>query len=164
MAFSPYRVVLDTNVVLRGLLNMSSASGRILDACDRRRVVVLLSKPLLAEYRAVLTDLHIVARYPELTVKTVDIALRRLRYVGDTLRSINVRFQLERDPKDEMLIELALSGHATHLISYDRDILSLRTGHGDAARHLRQRLPRFQIAYPSDFLRDHHFELGIDWS
>lgn len=55
MAAHPFRVVLDTNILLRGLLNMRSASGRVVEACDSRVVVLLLSKPVISEYRAVLT-------------------------------------------------------------------------------------------------------------
>ena len=34
MPASPIRLVVDTNVVLRGLLNTRSASGRLLEAID----------------------------------------------------------------------------------------------------------------------------------
>ena len=64
MPLTPYRVVLDTNVLLRGIINPRSTSGRILWACDQRRVVPVLSKPVLAEYRFILTDPKLVARYP----------------------------------------------------------------------------------------------------
>ena len=65
------RLVLDTNVLLRGLLNSNSASGRILEIVDRRAVVALLSKPVLAEYVAFLTDDDLVGRHPELTLEKV---------------------------------------------------------------------------------------------
>ena len=77
MPTSPARVVLDTNVVLRGLLNAHSASGRVLKAVEKRAVIQVLSKPLLAEYRAVLSDPAVVDRFPELTPERVEVALRR---------------------------------------------------------------------------------------
>jgi hypothetical protein len=65
---------------------------------------------VLSEYRHVLTDVAIVERYPELTAEKAQIALRRLRYVGDVLRSVKSRFDYSRDPKDAKFIELAIAG------------------------------------------------------
>ena len=146
------RLVLDTNILLRGLINAGSASGRVLDACDRRRVLMLLSRPLLAEYRAVLRYPAIVERYPELTTPKVEIVLRRLQYIGEVLRAVKVRFDYPRDPKDSKVIELAIAGRATHIVSADNDLLSLPQGRGDAARRFRQRLPATEVLGPDDFL------------
>ena len=51
MPRSPIRLVLDTNVIVRGLVNSRSPSGRVLQAVDDRHVLLLLSKPVLAESR-----------------------------------------------------------------------------------------------------------------
>ena len=56
MPILPQRVVLDTNILVRGLINRRSDSGRILLACEDRRVVSVLSKPLLGEYRSILNE------------------------------------------------------------------------------------------------------------
>ena len=58
------RVVLDTNVLLRAFISPDSVSGLILDACEHRRVVPLLSRPVLREYRAILGAEKLVARFP----------------------------------------------------------------------------------------------------
>lgn len=157
---SSFRLVVDTNVVLRGLLNTRSASGKILEIIDKRSAVLLLSKPVMTEYRAILTDPFIVERYPELTIDQVEAALRRFRYFGEFLPVIRTRFEFARDPRDAMLIELAISGKATDLLSYDKDLLSLPSGHTDAARRLRQRLPNLRIHTPPDFLTANAAEIG----
>ena len=149
---APFRVVLDTNILLRGLLNMRSASGGVLDACDRRSVVLLLSKPVIAEYREVLTYPAIVERYPELDFEKVEIALRRLRYVGDVVRRVKSRFDYQRDPKDAKFIELAIAGRATHIVSGDKDLLWLASGHGEVANRFRQRAPSTQVMNAATFL------------
>jgi predicted nucleic acid-binding protein len=51
-----------------------------------------------------------------------------------------------------MLIELAISGRATDLVSTDNDLLSFRGSHSDAARRLRQRLPRLRVWLPEEFV------------
>jgi hypothetical protein len=70
---------------LRGLINSNSASGLVLAACEARRVIPALSKPVLAEYRYILKDPKIVSRYPELESRKVDVALARLTFVGDRI-------------------------------------------------------------------------------
>jgi uncharacterized protein len=148
---SKRRVVLDTNVLLRGVLNARSAAGRLVDACDSREFLLLLSRPLLAEYRAVLAHPEIVSRHPELTLERVELVLKRLRYVGDIL-SCHSRFEFARDPKDEKLIELAIDGRATHIVTADNDLLSLPTGRRDASKRFRQRLRDVQILTPAEFV------------
>lgn len=154
------RLVLDTNVILRGLLNLRSAAGAVIQAVERRSVVLLLSKPVLAEYRAVLTDPVVVGRFPELTPQRVEVALRRFRYLGDYLRSVKTRFALPRDPRDEMFIELAIAGGATHIISADDDLLALASGRGESAKRLRQRLPGVRVLDPARFLDAHGRDIG----
>lgn len=149
---TPYRVVLDTNIQLRGLINIRSNAGRVVDACDRRAVVLLLSRPVLSEYRAILTAPEVVERYPELTTERVEVALRRLRYVGDFFRSVRVTFEYARDPKDEMFIELAIAGGASHIVTGDQDLLSLKSGRGEAAKRLWQRAPSLRAVDPATFL------------
>lgn len=161
MPATPHRLVVDTNVLLRGLINIRSTSGRVLNACDARSVVIVLSNAALSEYRAVLTDPVVVGPYPELTRRKVELVLRRLRYVGDVIRSVGVRFEFPRDPKDAKWIELAIAGRATHIISVDNDLLSLSTGRGDASKRFRQRLPGVDVIEPGEFLRRHAQELGV---
>jgi putative PIN family toxin of toxin-antitoxin system len=113
---------------------------------------LLLSKPILSEYRTVLTDPVIVDRYPELEAERVEVALRRLKYYSEYLQVVRVRFEFARDPRDAMLLELAIAAKATHLLSHDNDLLSLPTAHTDAAKRLRQRLPKLVIQTSGEFL------------
>jgi predicted nucleic acid-binding protein len=62
-----------------------------------------------------------------------------------------VRFELERDPRDAMFVELAIAGEATHLITMDANLLSLPTTHTDAAKRFRRRLPRLIVQTPQSF-------------
>jgi len=149
-----YRVVLDTNIVVRALINPKSISGRILYRCESREFIPLLSHELLSEYRAILKRPVLVDRYPQLKRPEIDVALERLMYVSDFYRRFNVRFVFDRDPKDAPLVELAIVGHATHIVTGDPDLLSLPQGRDDAARRFRHRLPHTQIVKPEDFLRE----------
>ena len=117
------RLVLDTNVLLAGLVSESSASQRVVDALQGRKAVPLLSPVLSAEYRAVLLHPITLARFAHLTSRRVATALHRLRYIADEYPVIRVRFDFPRDPRDAKLIELAIVGTATHIVTMDNELL-----------------------------------------
>lgn len=150
----PFRLVLDTNALLSGLANPNSASGRVLAHCESRRMLLLLSRPIQAEYRRVLGSAEMLRRNPQITSEAIELVLRRLRYVGEYLAHVRASFRFERDRDDEPFIELAIDGSASHLVTSDNDLLSLPTGHDDAARRFRQRLPRIRVLRPAALLRE----------
>src|SRR5205823_9472591 len=122
-------------------------------ACEGRRVIPLLSRAVMTEYRTVLSHSDIVARYPELDPKRVRVAIERLCYVGDVFPIVAAQFEFPRDPKDEMIIELAIEGKATHIVTTDHDLLHLPQGRDDASKRFRQRVPRVKVLQPEEFVR-----------
>jgi len=117
--------VLDTNVLLSGLANRSSASGRVLEHCENRRVLLLLSRPVQTEYRRVLGSPEMLRRNPDITREAIELVLRRLRYLGEYLAQARASFRFDRDRDDEPFIALAIAGRASHLVTNDNDLLSL---------------------------------------
>jgi putative PIN family toxin of toxin-antitoxin system len=158
----PFRVVLDTNILVRGLINRRCDSGRILLACEERRVVALLSRELIAEYRLVLTEQKLVERYPELQPAKIKTAIERLMYIGEIGATHQVRFDFARDRKDEKLIILAIAGQATHLVTTDNDLLELPSSRGDAATRLRRRRRNLEVMTPEQFVLLFGPELRIE--
>lgn len=154
------RLVLDTNVLLAGLVSRTSASQRIVDALTIRRAIPLISPPVLAEYRAVLLHPEILARFPGLTPRRVELALHRLRYIADEYRTVRVKFEFERDPRDAMFVELAITGSATHIVTLDSDLLSLPTARTDAGKRFRQRLPQILVLEPGPLVEQYGAALG----
>ncbi|WP_428940253.1 putative toxin-antitoxin system toxin component, PIN family [Fontivita pretiosa] len=146
------RAVMDTNTVLRGLVSSSSAAARVLRAAEQRRFIPLLSKPVLDEHRAVLSDEELCRRFPQITAELVEVTIRRLRFVGDYVRHPRASFQFRRDPRDQKFVELAIAMHATHVVSLDEDLLSLPIGQTDASRRFRRRLPQVKVLDPGQFL------------
>jgi putative PIN family toxin of toxin-antitoxin system len=147
------RVIVDTNIVLRALGHPNSASDRILTACSRRQLLLLLSKRVLSEYHAVLTAPAVLERFPGLAPDAIGKTLLKLRYVADFHSLVRTRFRFPRDPQDEPFVELAIAGGASHIITNDADLLSLPHAHTDAAKRFRQRLPTTIILHPGDFVR-----------
>lgn len=162
MPRSAFRIVLDTNTLLRGLVARTSAAAKVRRAAERRLFVPLLSKPVIDEYREVLTDEGIVEKFPEITAELVEITIRRLRFIGEYLRTPVARFEYRRDPDDQKFVELAIDLQATHILSFDQDLLSIPRSRGEAGRRFRQRLPGVEILDAPTFLRKHGAELGVD--
>ena len=163
MPATPLRLVLDTNVLLAGLVSgESSASRKVVDALEARKAVPLLSSTVLAEYRAVLLHPAIAARFQNLTPERVGLILYRLRYIADEYNAIRARFEFPRDPRDAPFVELAIAGSATHIVTLDPDLLSLPTYRTDAGRRFRQRLPKVSVLRPGALLDQQAKALGVD--
>ena len=154
MPSADFRVILDTNIVVRGFINLQSSSGQILGACQRRQVIPILSRAILSEYRAILQRPAILENYPELAHARVRDAIERLTYVSEFHRRVGVRFSFPRDPKDSPFLELAIAASATHLITTDKDMLALIGGRDDASKRFRQRTGTL-VARPEDFISQH---------
>jgi putative PIN family toxin of toxin-antitoxin system len=117
-------------------------------------VLLLLSRPVQAEYRRVLGSPEMLRRNPEITREAIELVVRRLRYVGEYMGQVKASFRLDRDRDDEPFIELAIAGGASHIVTNDNDLLSLTGAHDDAARRFRQRLPGVRVLRPGAFLRE----------
>ena len=98
-----------------------------------------------------LTDPIILERYPELEAERVEVVLGVANITASISRS-SVPVSNLPGTGDAMLLELAISAKATHLLSHDNDLLSLPTAHTDAAKRLRQRLPKLVIQTSAEFL------------
>jgi len=133
---NPWRVVLDTNLLIAAARSQTGASSALLRALFAGRFIALVSVPLMLEYEAVLNrDEHLVASGRMNTAFLDALCLFaepvHLHYLW--------RPQL-RDPADEMVLETALNGHADALVT-------LNTADFAVATHFR--LPVFT---PGPFL------------
>lgn len=130
------RCVFDTNVLISALLIPASLPRQSLDiALGSGRV--LTSIALISEIHAVLTRKDFSRYIDEEDAFTFIAALTR----EAELIEVNVSFTACRDPKDNMLLELAVSGRATHLITGDADLLALHPFQG------------IEVVSPRDFLQ-----------
>jgi putative PIN family toxin of toxin-antitoxin system len=106
------RVVLDTNVVVSGLLRRhGSPSARILDAVADNGIRVLLDERVLAEYAEVLVR----PRFG-LDPSVVTSFLAELQAGGESVSATGLDLELP-DPDDKMFLEVAASGAADHLVT-----------------------------------------------
>ncbi|MEI9896089.1 MAG: putative toxin-antitoxin system toxin component, PIN family [Chthoniobacter sp.] len=118
----PLRVVLDTNVLLAGRTSIhpTSPAAEILDRWQQREFVVLYSLDTLAEYAEKLLSRGIAPLDVEVFIR---LLVRHSEIV--TVAFFHFR-HYPVDPDDVMFLLCAVNGHASHLVSYDQHLLSLR--------------------------------------
>ena len=114
------RVVVDTNVWVSALLNPRGHPAQVLQAFRDERFVAILSQPLVDELIDVLARPRIVDKYrlePQDVAQLVALLVERSEIVNPsgTLR-------LCRDSRDDIVLETALIGKASCIVSRDDDI------------------------------------------
>lgn len=122
---SEWRVVLDTSVVVSALLLPHSQPRQAFDVAFTRERL-LISDVTIAELDEVL-------RRPKFDRYVSRI--QRLEFLAALVRDAELVDVIDvvadcRDPKDNMFLELALSGHSTHVVTGDTDLLILHPFHG----------------------------------
>ena len=132
------RLVIDTNVLVSGLLNPKSHPGLALRrAVDRHKVLV--SEASLWELANVLSRPKLI-RY--VTPRESQDFIRQLGAVAEMvpiLRPVHVC----RDPHDDKILEVAVNGSADGIITGDADLLALHPFCG------------IRIVIPARWLEDH---------
>jgi putative PIN family toxin of toxin-antitoxin system len=119
------RFVFDTNVLVSALLLPDSKPRQALNLA-LRKAEILLSFAALAELYEVLSRKQFRRYVDEEDVRSFLAALTREAQWVD----VDVRITACRDPKDDKFLELAVSGHATHIVSGDSDLLALNPFQG----------------------------------
>jgi putative PIN family toxin of toxin-antitoxin system len=116
------RLVIDTNVLVSGLLTQNSIPQQVYDYA--------IAQATLLQSQATLSELERVLIRPKFD-RYVSLE-RRLRFIASLVNraeyvDVTETFEICRDPKDNSLLELAASGKASHLITGDQDLLVLNS-------------------------------------
>ena len=114
------RCVFDTSVIVSALLLLDLKPRQALDLALQKGKV-LLSFPVLAELYEVLGRKRLRRYIDEEDVRIFLAALTREAQWVD----VDVQIAACRDSKDNKFLELAVSGHATHIVTGDSDLLAL---------------------------------------
>lgn len=116
------RVVLDTDVVVAGVLSPTGASRRLLLAAADRRFELLVSVPLMLEWEAVLKRPEIL-RAAKGSPDDMDVVLDQLAQVCVPVDLHFLWRPRSRDPDDDMVLETAINGRADAIATFNiRDL------------------------------------------
>ncbi len=121
---SEQRVVLDNNLLISGLLLPDSTPGKAFQRA-LRTAQFLFSEATLNELADVLARPKF-DRY--ISIADRQEFLRLLSRVADVVPN-TYPIHACRDPKDDMILEVAVNGDAQAIVTGDRDLLSLNPFH-----------------------------------
>lgn len=132
------KVVLDTNVLVAGLLSPYRAPAEIVRMASMGALDLCHDPRILAEYREVLLR-------PKFRFHAADVEdlLEALRAGGTAVTSAPLGFSLE-DPDDEPFLEAAIAGQAKYLIT------------GNIKHCAAHKKAEPKIISPADFLKSYH--------
>lgn len=148
------KVVFDCNVFLQALVNPNGPAGRCKKLVDRGEVELFVSEEVLAEVSEVLSRPRTRKLAPALTIEVVEAFIEDVRLKSICLRNVPEEYRLERDPKDEQYINLAIVAGAKFIVSRDNDLLDLMNPNSKTAGEFQRRFPMLKIINPTDLLAE----------
>lgn len=147
------RVVFDCSLFVQAFLNPDGGAGRCFDLVRSGQVQLFVSRETLAEVKEVLSRPRILSLLPHATTEQTENFLEEIVIHAASLRVVTEKFRFERDPKDAPYLNLAIALGADYLVSRDKDLLDLMSGHTDDCKDFRQRFRNVKVVGPSEFLQ-----------
>jgi len=146
------RVVFDCNLFVQGIANRNSPARKALRLFFNGDISLFVSEPIIREVRDVLNRAELRRKLPGINERIVNAFLTKLEAKAIPIANVPEEFHYERDPDDEMYINLAIVSNATYLVSRDNDLLDLMTTSTDVARQFRSRYPFLRIMTAAAFI------------
>jgi len=111
-------MALDTDVVVAGMRSPTGASAALLRAAKEGQVTVVLTVALAMEYESVCsrTEHRVVSGMSE---EDVDVFLTALIALAEPVETHFLWRPQLRDPGDEMVLEAAVNGRASALVTFN---------------------------------------------
>ncbi|MFH1504440.1 MAG: putative toxin-antitoxin system toxin component, PIN family [Candidatus Omnitrophota bacterium] len=120
-----FKVVLDTNQFVSGLISKEGAPAKILNAWREHTFILICSYEILEEIKQTLQYPHITKKYnlsEENTISLISLIEHEAIMIPETAK-INV---IKGDPDDDKIIACAVGAEADYIVSGDKHLLSLR--------------------------------------
>jgi uncharacterized protein len=146
------KAVLDCNVCLQAIAFDHGPAAECFRRFENGEVQLFISKSTIAELRRVLQYEAVLAISPNMTAPRIGGFIQRLTYRATLLRRVPHILDFARDHKDEPYINLAAAAKADYLVSRDKDLLSLMTGHSPECKQFRQKTHPLRVLDPVTFL------------
>ena len=128
------KAVLDTNVVISGIF-WKGAPFEILEAWQKRRFLLVISPPVLDEYRRVLDEMT-----KQRPIPVLSSILEIIELHSEMVTPVRFPERVCSDPDDDKFLEAALAARADYVVSGDAALLKIKNHQG------------IQIVRPRQFL------------
>jgi putative PIN family toxin of toxin-antitoxin system len=135
----PVRVVIDTNVFVRYLLQPGAATRRLIEDLWLENKLIVISAPELFQELSQVLDREAIRTY--IHSDEGPVLLETLQSKAEFLPPLGEIPTYSRDPKDDKSVACAIAAQSAFLISEDRDLLAWGN------------IGKIQILTPYDFLR-----------
>lgn len=123
------RLVIDTKVFVSALISGAGSPAQILKAIQHKKVIHLVSDPIVEEYLRVLDYPHI-RKFKKITDEFVAEIAAHLVYRTERVELAST-IRLSQDSDDDVFLETAVDGKASFLVTNDKaDLLSLHAVEG----------------------------------
>jgi putative PIN family toxin of toxin-antitoxin system len=122
------RAVVDTNILIRALIKPDGSVGPVLTHLRNGDYLLLYADPLLDELTAKLVLPRIRDKY-HLSDEDVETVLALILLRGEPVAPQR-RIAVCRDPKDDVVLEVAVAGQADFIVTGDDDLLTLHPFEG----------------------------------
>lgn len=142
------RVVFDCNVLLQAALSDRGPAAECLRQLDANRITAYVSRATVRELRAVFDYPAVRAKNPDLTDGQVAALIERLLFKAVLVRRVRHVLDYPRAEQDEPYIDLAATARADYLVSRDKDLLSLMTGHSAVCKEFRRKTRPLKVLDP----------------
>jgi uncharacterized protein len=119
------RVVLDSNVILSGLMSPKGTTGQIVQAWKDNRLTLLICEAQLEEIKRVLAYPKIQKRL-NWSAEKINLFVKLLAYRSEYIDISGVKAYVPQDADDEMLLATLIAAKADYLVTGDSDLLVLR--------------------------------------
>jgi len=116
------RAVLDANVLAPGFLSKTSGAARLLELWRRQSYELIVSEHLLTELARTYTDPYFQQRIAPDEVDRILRLLRRRAVVTELTVTVT---GVATQPEDDLVLATGLSGRASYVATYDRQLLKL---------------------------------------
>jgi putative PIN family toxin of toxin-antitoxin system len=146
------RVVFDTNIFIQYFLNPGGIAGQCLRIIEDKKAQLFISNAILNEIITVVLRPNILSRFQDLTELSIDAFIHDIANISSHMAPVPKNFIFERDPKDEMIVDLAICSDAKYIVSRDHDLLDLMKGYTDECKDFRRRFRRLKVITPTEFL------------
>jgi putative PIN family toxin of toxin-antitoxin system len=122
----PFKVVLDTQIFLRSLINPLSACGRLFSDWSSA-YNLYVADAIVTEILDVLNRPKIRVRFPQITNELVEYVSFIIQHEAIVVALSDEQIEpICRDPKDDVFLACAKVGNVDYLVSEDNDLLVIK--------------------------------------
>ena len=120
------KAVVDTNLIISGSISDKGAPYKLLKAWENKKFILLTTMEIINEAKRVLHYPKIKATY-RLTEEDILNTVNSLLNDAAIVKGLYQVKKVKNDPTDDKFLGCALEGGASHVVSGDSHLLSLKT-------------------------------------